>query len=209
MSKRVSFPRAVFPAVAGIALAAGFLAGRWWPADPPRLEEATALFGEERPLPEFTLTDHNGDEYTRRDIGGGWTLLFFGYTHCPDVCPITLATLTATAETAKEIGTTSPRVVFVSVDPERDSPQHLNGYVSAFGDELLGVTGTHEELQKLAGPLGVFYARAGTGDEYLVDHSAAVLLINPEGELQALFGPPHDPDTIARDFHAIRAYVEG
>ena len=195
-------------AVIAIATAAGFLAGRWWPAEPPSLRASTALFGEERALPEFALTDHTGRAYTRRDLADTWTLLFFGYTHCPDICPITLATMSASVDAIAALGGKAPRVVFVSVDPERDAPSHLGRYVTEFRDDFLGVTGRHEELGKLTRALGVGYARDGEGPEYLVEHSAALLLVNPKGELQAVFAPPHAPDAIARDIVAIRGHLE-
>ena len=202
-------------AVVAIALAAGFLTARWWSPAPeaPPLRSATALFGKERPVPEFALSDHSGRAYTRQDLTGNWTLLFFGYTHCPDVCPATLATLAASVDTAAALGDGGDapfRVAFVSVDPERDGLDHLRSYVTVFHGDFLGVTGTHEELRKLTGALGVVYARAagGAGSAYLVEHSAALLLVNPGGELQAVFGPPHDPDAIARDLAAIRAHLD-
>ena len=201
-------------ALIAIALAAGFLTARWWPpaAEAPSLRSATALFGQERPVPEFALSDHSGRAYTRQALTGNWTLLFFGYTHCPHVCPATLATLAASVDAAAALGDGGGaplRVAFVSVDPERDTLDHLRRYVTVFHDDFLGVTGPHEELRKLTGPLGVAYARAGgEGSAYLVDHSAALLLVNPGGELQAVFGPPHDPDAIARDLAALRARLE-
>ena len=195
-------------AVVAIAAAAGFLAGRWWPAEPPALQASTALFGQERALPEFALTDHTGGAYTRRHLTDDWTLLFFGYTHCPDICPITLVTMSASVNAVAALGGEAPRVVFVSVDPERDAPRSLRAYVTTFRDDFLGVTGPHEELRKLTRALGVAYARDGDGPEYLVEHSAALLLVNPKGELQAVFGPPHEPDAIARDIVAIRKHLE-
>ena len=195
-------------AVIAIAAAAGFFAGRWWPAGPPPLQASTALFGQERALPEFALTDHTGRAYTRRDLEETWTLLFFGYTHCPDVCPITLATMSASVDAVAALGGEAPRVVFVSVDPERDAPGHLRGYVTVFREDFLGVTGPHEELRKLTRALGVAYARNGEGPGYLVEHSAALLLVNPKGELQAVFTPPHEPDAMARDMVAIRGHLE-
>ena len=137
-----------------------------------------------------------------------WTLLFFGYTHCPDICPITLATMSASVDAIAALGGEAPRIVFVSVDPDRDAPSHLRGYVTTFRDDFLGVTGPHQELRKLTRALGVIYAKDGDGPSYLVEHSAALLLVNPRGELQAVFGPPHAPDTIARDFVAIRGHLE-
>ena len=202
--------RTLAPALAVVAIgaAAGFLAGRWWPAGPPPLRASTALFGQERVLPEFALTDHTGGDFTRRELTEDWTLLFFGYTHCPDVCPITLATMSASIDAVAALGGEAPRVVFVSVDPERDAPRSLRDYVTVFRPEFLGVTGPHEELAKLTRALGVVYARDGDDPGYLVEHSAALLLVNPKGELQAVFGPPHEPDAIARDFVAIRSHLE-
>lgn len=194
--------------VVAIAAAAGFLAGRWWPAEPPSLEASTALFGQERTLPEFTLTDHVGRAYTRQDLTETWTLLFFGFTHCPDICPVTLATVSASIDAIAALGGDAPRVVFVSVDPERDAPSHLHDYVTVFRKEFLGVTGPHEELRKLTQALGVAYARKGDDPSYLVEHTAALLLVNPKGEFQAVFAPPHEPDPIARDLIAIRSHFE-
>ena len=199
---------AIVLAVVAAATAAGFLTGRWWPEEPPRIYGGAALFGDERPLPDFALTDHAGRAYTRRNLDDGWTLLFFGYTHCPDVCPITLATMSASMDAVRVLGGEPPRVVFVSVDPERDLPRNLGGYVASFGEDVLGVTGPHDQLRKLTRALGVTYARDGDGPGYLVEHSAALLLVNPEGALQAVFAPPHEPDVIARDLVAIRAYRE-
>ena len=199
------------PALAVIAFAAfaGFFAGRWWPTEPPSLQASTALFGQERALPEFALVDHTGGAYTRRDMTEDWTLLFFGYTHCPDICPITLATMSASVDAIGALGGEAPRLVFVSVDPERDEPASLREYVTVFPGGFLGVTGPHEELGKLTRAMGVAYARDGDGPEYLVDHSAALLLVNPKAELQAVFGPPHEPDVIARDLIAIRRHLGG
>ena len=195
-------------AIVALAATAGLLAGRWWPAEPPTLQASTALFGQERALPDFALTDHTGGTYTRRHLTHDWTLLFFGYTHCPDICPITLATMSASLSAIAALGGEAPRVVFVSVDPERDAPRSLRAYVNTFRDDFLGVTGPHEELRKLTRALGVVYARDGDDPEYLVEHSAALLLVNPKGELQAVFGPPHEPDAIARDIVAIRKHLE-
>lgn len=204
----------ILPAVIIVILAAGagFLLGGGWPgADraPPALESATALFGSESGVPEFTLRDHTGEVYTRDDLDGRWTLFFFGYTHCPDICPITLATLARSVE-ALPTGNSDPppRIVFVSVDPERDTAEHLRRYVTSFRDDFLGVTGPHEELRKLTRALKVVYARTGEGPDYLVEHSAALMLVNPDGELQAIFTPPHAPDAIARDFAAIRLHTD-
>ncbi len=116
--------------------------------------------------------------------------------------------MAASVDAVDTLGSDAHRVVFVSVDPERNVPGHLEGYVTVLRDDFLGVTGSYEELRKLTRALGIAYARDGDGPEYLVEHSAVLLLVNPEAKLQAVFGPPHKPDTIARDIVAIREYLK-
>ena len=164
------------------------------------------------PLPYVSLTDHNGEEFTRRNFSGKWTFMFFGYTHCPDVCPIALVDLDDIyseladkgdlIEKQYKVGT---QVVFVTVDPQRDDAEELKEYVPFFNKAFLGVTGRPEEIETLSRPLGVAYNRTSeTGEDYLVDHSASFLLIDPLGRLRAIFSPPHDPRQIAEDFRSIR-----
>ena len=119
--------------------------------------------------------------------------------------------MAASIDAIAALGGEAPRVVFVSVDPERDAPSHLRGYVTEFREDFLGVTGPHEELRKLTRALGVVYARDGDdGPDYLVEHSAALLLVNPKGELQAVFAPPHEPDAMreAAARHAARPLLK-
>ena len=171
----------------------------------PLTPSAATLLPEPRPLQAFQLTDSTGGPFTNDSLQGHWTLLSFGYTHCPDVCPTTLAMLEGVQ---RRLPADAPQVVFVSVDPERDTPSRLARYVQYFNPEFLGATGDHEALKGLTQPLGILYQRVEDQNSalgYLVDHSAQIVLVDPQTRLHALFSPPHDPDKIAGDLQQIRA----
>lgn len=167
------------------------------------------LWPKSKALGSFTLADQHGQPFTLDRLKGRWTLLFFGYTHCPDVCPITLSVLkNANARMADAGAEGDPvQVVFVSVDPQRDTLEHMGAYVAHFDPEFLGVTGEDANLKEFARQLGVLYIRAepDASGNYLVDHTAAVFLIDPRGHLVALFQAPHTAERIATDVPRIRA----
>jgi protein SCO1/2 len=179
----------------------------------PQLEAATVLWDHARPLPEFSLVDERGQAFGPEQLQGRWTFLFFGYTHCPDVCPTTLATLNQAMEAiTRNDDAEHTQVVFVSVDPERDDPQQLGQYVRFFNPDFKGVTGSVPDIDTLATQLGIVHAKVPNPNDpanYLVDHTASVLLVSPEGALIALFGAPQHAEAMARDFHALRAYYRG
>ena len=185
-------PRNIFVGIVlALALAAGLvLATRLSaPAEPK-----TALVMPARnALPEFELLDPLRNTVNRDTFLDQWSLLFFGFTHCPDICPLTLQTLAAAQRELAAAGQQPlPQIVLVSVDPERDTPELIGQYVAHFGDGNLGVTGSLDELKKLTSALGIYFQKQpGDGESYAVDHSAAVLLINPNGEFHALFSGPH------------------
>lgn len=182
----------------GIAAAAVW----FWPQPEPSAMVGT-VFPEPRTLPDVALTDHRGEAWNPQNLQGGWELVFFGFTHCPDVCPMTLATLAGSMQHLQDKGADmTPEVVFISVDPGRDSPEQLATYVKHFHDDFVGVTGERDAIDTLTRALGIAYS-LGEPDEngdYPVDHSAAILLVNPEGRLQALWQPPHGREVIAEEF---------
>jgi protein SCO1/2 len=143
------------------------------------------------------LIKHDGTAFTSNDLNGKWTLMFFGYTHCPDICPTTMNVL---AEAKKESTGDFPRVVFVTVDPQRDTVDTLGDYVHYFDPEFTGVTGDEKMIQALALQASVLYMKvpgeSGNDSDYLVDHSSSILLINPEGQLAAFLKAPHTPNSI-------------
>jgi len=151
-------------------------------------------------LPDFSLLDQSGDLVNADTFQGQWDLVFFGFTNCPDICPTTLQVLASAKQKLIENGErTVPRIVLVSVDPERDTPELLGQYVDYFGEGNLGVTGELEGVNTLTAALGIYFGKAPTEDgNYGVDHSAAVLVINPDGEFSALFSAPH---TVANFVH--------
>ncbi|MBI4997584.1 MAG: SCO family protein [Rhodocyclales bacterium] len=189
-----------------LALSGAFLAWRHWPAPVPALPPAghlpsATLVNDTAPLPAFALHHANG-KLTNADLLGHWTLLSFGYTFCPDICPTTLATLNEVKAQLAARGTPVPQVMFVSVDPARDTPQRLAEYVRFFDPAFIGATGSDAELAGLVKHLGVHYQRHEGPDRqhYVVDHSAVVYLIDPQARLKAVFTWPHDPATMATDY---------
>ena len=181
------------------------------PPQPPQLQQGT-LLPSAKAIAGFRLVDQNGDTFTLENLKNQWTFVFFGYTQCPDVCPTSLSMLGQMMRLLEKDPSlkTLPRGLFVSVDPERDTPELLAKFVPYFHPDFTGVTGSQEELQKLTRQLGILYMKSADGseDNYLVDHSAAIILFDPDGKFHALFGMPHDPKLIASDFVMIRDYYE-
>jgi len=168
-----------------------------------------AAYADPRPLPEFELVGQDRERLDRSSLQGQWTLVYFGYTFCPDVCPITLQTLGAMQRRLDEQGAGDDvQVLFVSVDPQRDTPERLAQYAPYFGPRVRGASGSIDNLDRLTKALGVVYARVGekSDPDYLVDHSSAVLLINPEARLYAVMTAPHTVDTLLTDFLVLRAH---
>ena len=168
---------------------------------PPAVPRTATLLPAPGPLPEFSLLDHEGNAIGRDVFSGQWSLVFFGFTHCPDICPLTLQVL---ADAKKQLAAAGseplPQIVLVSVDPERDTPELLGQYVRYFGDDNLGITGKLAEIRKLTGGLGIFFEKSAVdGDNYSVDHSAVVLVINPRGQFHALFSAPHEAANFVHD----------
>ncbi len=205
-SAKPSFAQSLIALGLALALSGAFLAWRHWPAPMPALPPsgqlpAATLIDDTQPLPAFAL-HRSGGVLTNADLLGRWTLLDFGYTFCPDICPTTLATLKDIETRLVAIGVAAPQVVFVSVDPARDTPERLADYVHFFDPSFIGATGSDAELAALAKHLGVQYQRHDETDKqhYTVDHGAVVYLIGPQGRLKATFSWPHDPAAIVRDY---------
>ena len=178
----------------------------------PQLVElagGTALIGQEKPLPAFQLTDKNNQPFTLDNFKGYWSYLFFGYTHCPDVCPAALQIMN---QTLQQLAPDEAQAVFISVDPERDSVDKLKQYVEFFNPDMTGATGEPEAINALAKNIGIIYQRTenpADKDNYLVDHSASILLINPRAELVAVLSPPHDAKTMAADLRTVKQLTRG
>lgn len=198
--------------------AAALAAGLWLALQlrqtppPPALSQGATRLDAPRPLSDFALIDHQGRPFDLDRLRGHWTFLFFGYTHCPDVCPTTMTTLNAAARRMGELEDPPPvaQFAFVSVDPERDTPEQLSRFVPYFNKAFLGVTGTRPAIDAFTKQLGIMHMKVDTDspDGYLVDHSASVLLIDPQARFHALFSAPLDPLAIARDYQQLTRYYE-
>ena len=156
-------------------------------------------------LPPFSLLDHNGVAFDNNSFNDRWSLVFFGFTHCPDICPATLQQLAVARSRVLEAGASEfPRIVLISVDPERDTPELMAEYVGQFGDGITGVSGSLDELRKLTSAFGIFFeSSGGEGGDYSVSHSAAVIVINKRAEFHALFSAPHKVENFVSDIPLI------
>ena len=204
MKRSVLLPVLIAAAIAGAATAWFVLRAG---SAPPVLEQAT-LLDAPRPLPDFGLTDQAGQSFGRERLRGHWTLMFFGFTNCPDLCPTTLATLADVRRQLADLPASDrPAVVLVSVDPGRDTPEALGRYVAHFDPQFLGVTGPPASLEILTRDLGVAFAIGppSADGNYSVDHTAAIFLIDPAAAFSAVFGNPQVADVIARDYRRIVA----
>ena len=155
-----------------------------------------------------TLLQGDGSDFTLEDLTGHWSLLFFGYTHCPDVCPVTMGVLAQTKKIALADNQLFPEVFFISVDPDRDKVGMLAEYVQYFDKDFIGVTGDDSLIKALTLQMSVVYMKMAASDassesDYLVDHSSALLLLNPEGKLVAFMNPPHEPKIILKDLQKV------
>ena len=153
-------------------------------------------YGYEQPrvLRPFSLVDQNDNEINADSLKGQWSLLFFGFTFCPDICPTTMGVLARAVEKMP----TPPRVILVSVDPERDKPGQLRAYLPGFNSSFIGYTGEFDEIVKLATQLNIAFGKVPgpTEGTYLVDHSASIVVIDPQGRYRGFIKAPHDPATI-------------
>lgn len=181
-----------------IAIIVGWWVGYLWSNLASEPVSAT-VFEDSLPLVEFTLIDHDQQPFDQTRFEGRWSLVFFGFTNCPGVCPTTLTKLSQTVAAMDK----PPAVIFISVDPQRDDPATLAQYVRSFDDQLIGVSGAPEEIDKLTAAFFVTYSINGTGEDYMVDHSSAVFLVNPAGRLSALFSAPLDAQQLAADLRKI------
>jgi protein SCO1/2 len=167
--------------------------------------QALLVLPEPRSVPVFELTDQHGTAFGPDRLAGRWSLWFFGFTHCPDICPGTLFDLKHVSDglrTAAPDGAEGLQVIFVSVDPERDRPERLRAYLDYFDPGFVALTGPHDRLEPLTRALGIAYRiephEAGAAS-YAVDHSASVLLTAPDGRLYGVFPAPHDAALIQAD----------
>lgn len=198
----------VVVAVAAAALGAAswvFVASRTAP--PPEINGY--VLAPPRALPPLELVDEHGQPFATRAFTGHWSFVYFGYTYCPDVCPLTLVELAAlNQQLAVELPREHSEYYLVSVDPTRDTPSRLREYVAYFDAAFHGLTGSPEALAAFAAATEtlVDVPEGQDSDNYLVSHSSNVVLLDPQGALRAVFTPPHDPAQLAADFTKVVAH---
>lgn len=158
-------------------------------------------------LPEFHLTDGSGHPFSKHSLKGHYSFLFFGYTHCRSICPLTMTMLTQLYAQLKAEKLPLPQIVFITLDPKRDNQKTVANYAKAFNPAFKGVTGPLVGIQQLSKQMGVVYIRAQQDNSkdknYQIDHSGTLYLINPSGHLIAVFSPPHEKGTIAQDYKSL------
>lgn len=197
--------------VAGLAAAWAWHTQQTRAARQPRyVEVANGAYVLPRPdrLADFELVRHDGTPFASNALKGRWSFLIFGYTFCPDFCPTTLVAfnemhrlLTQQSDAGRDV-----QFIMVTVDPERDTARQLATYVPQFNPEFIGVTGAAAMIARLADSVGAVYEKHSMGSDgnYLMDHSTAVHLINPQGQLQGVFAPPHVAAEMLAGYRKIR-----
>ena len=190
----------------------GILAAHWLTDRPGAKPDTEAVILEQpRIIPDHLLLDHHGSAWSPRRMEGQWTLVFFGFTHCPDICPETMVIMNQVHRQLEDSGKIlPPSVVFISVDPARDTPERLASYVPYFNRNFLGVTGNRESIEDLARAMAVplQIPDRDPSEDYEVDHGAQIILVGPDGHVRAFFTPPHGPSSIANDLESVITYLE-
>ncbi len=189
-----------------IALCAA-LAGLWLARELDRAPQLTSgtWLPQSRASGTVSLVDQSGASFTQAQLRGAASLIYFGFTNCPDVCPTTLAKL---AQVERSGVVPNLRVIFITVDPMRDRPAVLAPYVRAFDARFIGLTGPPSAIRELAARLGVAYERVDLpGGDYTIDHSAVVLLLDQAGRVVAVFTAPFDASRLEEDLRRARPFL--
>ena len=155
-------------------------------------------------IANFELTDQNNEVFNKKSLEGGWTVLFFGYTNCPDVCPTTIYKLAEIKNGIKEdLPSANFNTVLVTLDPDRDSSERLDEYIGYFDETMLGVTGTYENIQSFTSSLSVFYQRINKEEGYDFNHTASIFVFDKDGSLFATMSPANTVGELESDFFTI------
>lgn len=197
----------------GLGTLAGIFSAKYYqeePASRPAIDGL--LWPEPKTIKPFALVDQADNTFNQEDISGHWTFLFFGYTNCPDICPITLSVMDRVYRQLQELDqAANVQMVFVTVDPDRDTPGKMASYVDYFNSDFIGLTGSEQQLGSLTGQMGIAYVHGEetAPGEYLVDHTASIFLVSPQKELVGIFSSPHEAQDIIDRFLAIRNFING
>lgn len=187
------------------ALLAGLIVARGLLEESMQLQ-AASIYPETRTLSPFELEDATGSAFTEKDLQGRLSLMFFGFTNCPDICPDTLGVLAGAMEKLETMRVDAmPQVVFVSVDPQRDAGNTMQDYVNYFDERFRAVTGNDDALAALTGQVGAMFVRHDPDENgyYAVDHSSMIVIVDPQGKMIGRFPPASDADAMAADLFAL------
>jgi protein SCO1 len=194
-----------------VAFVVGLVAARWLlvPREVPApvTENATVL-QPPRAIPALDLLDQDGQPFTAQALRNRWTVVFFGFTHCPDVCPTTLSVMARMKKQLADLPTPDqPHVMLFTVDPERDTPERLKAYVQFFDPSFGATTGTLAGVEQAAAAFAVPFAKVPLPQGgYTMDHGAGVFFVAPDGNVLAYSSPPLRAESLARDFRAVVSY---
>lgn len=202
--------------IAAIAAMAG---GLWLAQENPPPEQNTpriqgAIYPAAKHIKDFNLLDQNNEVFTKNNLQGQWSLLFVGYTLCPDICPTTLSLMSEVHWELKDQDLQPPAIIFLSIDPARDTVDVIKKYVEYFNTSFIGLTGDPAQIEKLTRNINAVYRKAPglngeiTDDDYLMDHSSALMLINPDGNLQSILTAPHSIRGVIDSLLKSQSYYE-
>lgn len=194
-----------------VAFVVGLVAARWLLAPhavPAPVTDNATIFQPPRVIAQLDLLDADGRPFTAASLRDRWTVVFFGFTHCPDVCPTTLTVMSQMKKQLADLpATQQPHVMLFTVDPERDTPERLREYVHFFDPSFGAATGTAEGVQQAAAAFAVPFAKVTLPQGgYTMDHGAGVFIVGPDGGVQAYSSPPLRAESLARDFRRVLQY---
>lgn len=202
--------------IAAIAALAG---GLWLAQETPAPVENTpriqgAIYPTAKHIEPFSLLDQNSEAFTKQNLQGQWSLLFVGYTLCPDICPTTLSLMSEVHLVLKEQDLQPPAIIFLTIDPARDTPEMIKKYIEYFNSSFIGLSGDPAQIGTFTRNLNAVYRKAPglngeiTDDDYLMDHSSALMLINPDGDLQSILTAPHSIRGVIDSLLKSQSYYE-
>ena len=211
MVSKLSIKRTIlFVALIGIGISVCIFTGNFYQKTMSPVYMKDIFWPNPKKITAFTMTDQYQKEFKPDNLKGHWTLMFFGYTNCPDFCPTTMAVLNAAfknitkTDTSKEV-----QIIFVTVDPERDSTTKIADYINHFNEKFIGLSGTQEQLDSLASQIGItyFYGPLAKDGGYDVSHTNSIFLLDPKARLISIFSHPFDPMSIQSRFLEIKKFI--
>lgn len=161
------------------------------------------VFNTPRVFSDFTLQDHNSRAFTQKNLEGKWSLLYFGFTQCPDICPTTMMDLNNVMQALPVALQENLQILLVSLDPARDTPEILAQYVPYFNPKFIGVTGDFLTIRRFANQVNVAFSKVTQGDDYTIDHAGNIVLINTRGDYHGFFKPPFEVEKFKTHFSII------